>query len=84
MDAWKAITGIILILIGIAVFWQGYNTVSQCNSVLGKVATAITSIFGGTGAQACYNAQIAEVAGVLVVLIGLAVIFFPTKKGGKK
>jgi hypothetical protein len=52
--------------------------------VLGKVATAITSIFGGTGAQACYNAQIAEVAGVLVVLIGLAVIFFPTKKGGKK
>ncbi len=84
MEFWKTITGVIVILIGIAVFWQGFSTVSQCNSILGKVATAVTSIFGGTGAQACYNAQIAEIGGILLVLIGLAVIFFPMKKKGRK
>jgi len=83
MEKWKTLTGIILIVIGIAVAWQAYTTVSQCSSIVGQITTAITSVFGGTGAQACYNAQIAEVAGIIIVLIGLAVIFFPTKKHKK-
>ena len=84
MNLWKAVTGIILALIGIAVFWQAYMAVSQCNSIIGMVTTVVSSIFGGSGAQSCYNAQIAEVVGIVVLLVGLAVIFFPRGRRDKK
>lgn len=75
MNAWEVVTGIILLAIGIAVFWQSYNTIAQCGSVLGKIWTALTSIFGGTAAQSCYNAQLAEIGGGIVALIGLGVAY---------
>jgi multisubunit Na+/H+ antiporter MnhB subunit len=75
MDLWKAATGIILAVAGAYVAWQGYVQVSMCSSTFGQVANFFTSLFGGTGVQNCYNAQIIEIGGILVVLIGLVVIF---------
>ena len=75
METWKAITGIILLIAGVAVAWQNYITTRNCNTLVGKVATVITSIFGGTGAQACYNAQIAMVGGAIVAIAGLVIIY---------
>jgi len=84
MDKWEAITGVILFLVGAAVAWQNYNTVTGCNTFGGKLSTAITSLFGGTGAQSCYNAQIAVVGGILVALIGLVIIYFAYQKGSRR
>jgi putative Mn2+ efflux pump MntP len=50
------------------------TTISQCNTVAGKLSTFFTSLFGGTGAQMCYNSQIAEIGGIIVAIIGLVVI----------
>lgn len=75
VDVWKIILGVVLVLVGLGVLWHGYTTVSSCNSLYGKIATAITSIFGGQSAQSCYNAQLEEIAGILVTLIGVVVIF---------
>ena len=80
MDKWEAITGIILFLVGAGVALQNYRTVTSCNSIGGKLSTAITSLFGGNGAQSCYNAQIAVVGGVIVALIGLVIIYSSNKK----
>ncbi len=75
MDLWKALTGIILVVAGLMVAWQGYVQVSQCTSTLGQVANFFTSLLGGTAVQGCYNAQIIEIGGIIVALIGLVVIF---------
>lgn len=82
MDIWKVLLGIVLVVVGLAVLWHGYTTVSSCNSFVGKIATAISSTFGGNGAQNCYNAQLDEVGGIIVALIGLVVIF--VGNGNKK
>jgi multisubunit Na+/H+ antiporter MnhB subunit len=73
MEAWKATAGIILLIVGLLVAWQGYTTINHCNSVGGRISVAVTSLFGGTQAQACYNAQIIEVGGVIIALVGLVV-----------
>jgi hypothetical protein len=75
MDLWKAATGIILAVAGAYVAWQGYVQVNMCASTFGQVANFVTSLFGGTGVQSCYNAQIIEIGGIIVVLIGLVTIF---------
>lgn len=75
VDVWKILLGIVLVLVGVAVLWHGYTKASSCNSLGGRIVIAITSIFGGSGAQSCYNAQLDEVAGILVAIIGLVVIF---------
>lgn len=84
MNTWKTVTGVIIFLIGVVVAFQSYSTVTQCNSALGAVSNFVTSIFGGTGVQACYNAQIAEYVGIIVLIIGLVVIYTSVKKIGKK
>jgi|GEM_PF-1651070 hypothetical protein len=81
MSTWKSITGIILLVVGIWVFWQNYHTISQCNSVAGKISTALTSIFGGNGAQMCYNSQLAEIGGIIVAIIGLVIIISSLREG---
>jgi len=80
MDMWKIVTGIILVVAGAFVAWHGYIQVGQCSSTWGQVANFFTSLFGGTGVQSCYNAQIVEIGGLIVVLIGLVVIFAGNKK----
>ena len=80
MDVWKAITGILLVVAGAVAAGQGYVAVSQCTSTWGQLANFLTSIFGGTSVQACYNAQIIEIGGIIVALIGLVVIFVGNKK----
>lgn len=71
---WKIVTGIVLLVVGLWVFWQNYNTIAQCNTIAGKLSTFITSIFGGNGAQSCYNSQLAEIGGIIVALIGFVVL----------
>lgn len=75
MNTWEAITGAIILVIGITVFWQNYNTVTQCNTIGGKISTAITSIFGGTGAQACYNSTILEIGSIITAIIGAVIVY---------
>lgn len=75
MNIWKAITGAILLVLGVVVFWQSYGTIGQCNSILGRISTAVASVFGGGSAQACYNAQLAEVGAIITALIGLVILY---------
>lgn len=75
METWKAITGIILLIVGVAVAWQNYMTIGSCNSITGKIGIVIGSLFGGSPAQACFNAQIAMVGGIIVAIAGLVIIY---------
>ncbi len=84
MNTWEAITGIIVLVVGIALFWQSYNTSAVCNSVGGQITTAVTSLFGGTGAQTCYNAVIIEVASAIAAIIGVVIIYAAVKNTGRK
>ncbi len=84
METWEIITGIILLIVGTVMFVQNYHTVTQCNSIGGKISTVITSIFGGSGAQACYDSQIAEIAGILIALMGLGIIYLGAKHSDRK
>ena len=86
MDNWKTVAGLLLFIVGAYAAWQSYNTVSACSSTLGQISTAITSALGGNAAQACYNAQIIEVASALVAIIGIVVIYSAVnqKQRGKK
>jgi hypothetical protein len=84
METWKAITGIILLVVGGAVAWQNYITNTSCNSLVGKIGTFISALFGGTSAQACYNAQIAMVGGFIVAIVGLVIIYFAVAEPAKK
>jgi uncharacterized membrane protein len=84
MNTWEAITGIIILVVSVVLFWQNYNYSTQCNSLGGQISTAITSIFGGTGAQACYNSGIVEVASVITAIIGLVIIYASMNTKSKK
>ncbi len=84
METWEVITGIILLIVGMVMFLQNYHTVNQCNSLGGKISTAISSIFGGTGAQSCYNSQISEIAGILIALMGLGIVYLGAKHSDRK
>ncbi len=80
MNAWETITGILVFLIGIALFWQSYNTSVSCNSIGGQISMFFTSLVGGTGAQMCYNSVIIEVGSVIAAIIGVVVIYASFRK----
>ena len=84
MDMWKIVTGIILVVAGAIVAGNGYIQVSHCSTTWAQVANFFTSLFGGTAVQNCYDAQIIEIGGIIVALIGLVVIFVGNKKVGAK
>ena len=81
---WKLVAGAVISVAGAAEAWQSYNAINTCNSLGGKISTFLSSIFGGSGAQTCYNAQILEIAGILVFAVGLVVIYFAYKSKSKK
>ncbi|MGA3021084.1 MAG: hypothetical protein ABSD68_04000 [Candidatus Micrarchaeales archaeon] len=70
------IVGLILLIVGAVLAWQSYVTVTQCNSPGGRVVTFISTLFGGQSAQTCSNAQILEISGIVVAVIGLVVAIF--------
>jgi hypothetical protein len=76
---WKASIGVCLVIVGLVVSWKSYITINQCNSFVGKFSTFISSLFGGNAAQTCYNANIIVVAGVIVAIFGLGVIYLALK-----
>lgn len=80
MNAVKTIVGIIIAAAGAIAAAQGYVNVTQCSSTWAQVANFFTSLVGGTAVQACYDAQIMEIGGIIVLLIGLVVIFAGNKK----
>jgi hypothetical protein len=86
VNVWKLAFGLVLLVAGLVVFWQNYTTIASCGTVMGRIATFFSSLIGGQGAQACYNAQIGEVGGLVVALIGLVVLYseFGMKKTGRK
>ena len=49
-----------------------------------QISTAITSIFGGNGAQACYNSGVIEVASVIAAIIGIVIIYASMNNKSKK
>ena len=77
------IVGVILLVVGAVLAWQSYLTVTQCNSPGGTLATAISTFFGGQRAQACSNAQILEVGGIIAAAIGMVVALFALYDKGK-
>ncbi len=81
MQKWEAITGIILLVVGLWVFAQNYHTQAVCNSLGGKISTFFNSLFGGNSVQACYNSMLSEIGGIIVALIGLVVLVFAFKTG---
>jgi uncharacterized membrane protein len=84
MNIWEAITGIIIVVVSLMLFWQTYNTVAQCNSIGGQISTAIGSLFGGTNAQQCYNSGIIEVASIFTAIIGVIIVYAAVKNKAKK
>lgn len=74
-NTWEAISGLIILVVGLYVFWHAYNTSVACNSLGGEISTAITSVFGGNGAQICYNAGILEIGGLISAVIGLVILY---------
>ena len=70
-------------LVGAVLSWQSYLTVTQCNSTGGSIATVISTLFGGQRAQACSNAQILEIGGIIAAVIGLVVAIFAVYGKGK-
>jgi len=84
METWKGITGIIVFLVGAYAAFQGYNQVGQCSSALGQLGTFLSSLFGGSGTQACYNAQIMEYGGIVLAIIGVIIIYSAVSKKGRK
>ncbi len=79
----KIIAGLVILGAGAAVAWQSYNTYSTCNTLGGQISTFLNSIIGGGAAQACYNAQILTIAGVIVAIVGLAVLFLAFRSKDK-
>lgn len=77
------IVGLILLIVGAVLAWQSYLTVTQCSSPGGTIATAISTFFGGQRAQTCSNAQLFEVGGIIVAVIGLVVALFALFEKGK-
>lgn len=82
-NKWEAATGIILFLLGVALFWQSYNTSVSCNSVGGQISNFFSSIIGGTAVQNCYNASIIEVGSVIVAIIGIVIVYAAFRKHTK-
>ena len=74
MNTWEAITGFVILLVGVAVFWQSSNSLVQCNSIGGRISSAITSLLGGTGVQACYNSGLLQLGSVITAILGAIII----------
>jgi hypothetical protein len=74
MNTWKAIAGLVILLVGIALVWNSYNQLARCNSTGGKILTAISNFFGNNGIQSCNNAGVLEVVGIVAAAAGLVVL----------
>jgi multisubunit Na+/H+ antiporter MnhG subunit len=75
MNTWKAITGLVILLVGIALFWNSHNQLLKCDSAGGQIATAISNFFGNNGIPACNNASIFEVVGIIAAILGVIILF---------
>ena len=83
MNTWKAIAGIVILVVGVALFVDSYNQLVQCNSAGGTIVTAISTFFGGQRAQTCSDAQSFEIGGIVAAAIGLVVTLFAVYGRGK-
>jgi hypothetical protein len=76
MNIWKIFMGVLMIVAGIVSAIQVYPIVIECTQTFGQSSNFFSSIFTGSALQICYNAQLIELGGVLVALIGMIVIFY--------
>jgi hypothetical protein len=83
MNTWEAITGLVILAVGVALFWNSYNQLVKCNSAAGQIVTAISTFFRGTGIPACDNASVLEVVGVIAVIAGAIILFVAASKKSK-
>jgi hypothetical protein len=74
MNPWKAITGLILLVAGIALFWNSYNQLLRCNSTGGQIATGISKFFGGNGIPACNDATVLQIVGIVAAIAGVVIL----------
>lgn len=74
MNTWKAVTGLVILLVGVALFWNSYNQLAKCNTTGAKIVTAISNFFGGNGIQACNNASVLQVVGIIAAIVGAIVL----------
>jgi hypothetical protein len=75
MNIWKAIAGLVILVVGVVLFWNSYNQLAKCNSTGGQILTAISTFFKGTGIPACNNASILEIVGVVAAIVGAIILF---------
>ena len=79
------IIGILFLIVGIAAFFEGYNSVNQCGTFLGQLGNAIApnSIIATImpGIQiTCSNAAMFEILGAILGVVGLILLFISSKK----
>lgn len=75
MNTWEAIVGLIILVVGVALFINSYNQLLKCNSTGGQIATAISNFFKGTGIPVCNNASLLEIVGVIAAIVGAIILF---------
>lgn len=84
MNTWKAIAGLVILVVGVALFWNSYNQLIRCNSAAGQVITAISNFFGGSGIPACNNASVLEVVGAIAAIVGAIILFMAAGSKSKE
>lgn len=79
MNKLKVIAGLVLLVVGVALFMNSYNQLAQCNSTIGQLLTNISNVFGGSGVSTCNNASILEVVGAVAAVVGIVILFISAK-----
>lgn len=80
MNTGEVVAGIVILVVGVALFWNNYNQLLKCNSTGGQIVTAISKFFTGTGVAACNNASVLEIVGFIAIIVGAIVLFVGANK----
>ena len=75
MNTWQVIAGLVILVVGIALFLNSYNQLVKCNSTAGQIATAVSNFFNGKGIPACNNATLYEIVGAIAGIVGAIILF---------
>jgi len=84
MNTWQVIAGLIILVVGVALFLHSYNQLVKCNSTGGQIATAISNFFNGSGIPACNNATLFEIVGAIAGIVGVVILFVGASQKSNK
>jgi uncharacterized membrane protein len=81
MSTLKMVLGVIVIILGLFFLLHSYGVIGNC-SVNPQQGAVTGSVFGGNAGQVCSRAQFGLVLGVILLIVGIAIIFIGNR--GKK